>query len=333
VAEWRAAIAKGGVERDRALSEMAIGTAITGVTMAYAFAGNISGGGSPDPGKWRGKEGVWQEYSIKIGDTWYDYSRIQPTGTLMGMAADMAEIWEHMTEDEKDKLPKMIANAFANAITNQTFLQGITNIVNAISDPTQFAPRFFKRLAGSVVPNIIGQPTGMADPYVREANSMIEQIQSRIPGLRQQLRPRLDWLGEPRKSQERIGGIMPVRVLKESEDKVRQEAARLELSIAGPPRKTHIGRGTGKTGDVEFTDEERHNFTKAAGEMAHPILSNIVNAPGYDQIPDMIKRQIFRKVILASRSFAAAMALPAEKKMAYIQQITERMQEQLQPAE
>jgi hypothetical protein len=60
------------------------------LTMAYAFAGNISGGGSPDPGKNRGKAGVWQPYSILIGDTWYEYARIQPTGTLMGMAADIA---------------------------------------------------------------------------------------------------------------------------------------------------------------------------------------------------------------------------------------------------
>ena len=333
VGEWRQAMAKGGVERDRAISEMALGTGITALTMAYAFSGDITGGGSADPGKNRAKQGVWQPYSIKIGNTWYDYSRIQPTGTLMGMAADIAEVWDHMNDDEKDQVPKMLASAFAQAITNQTFLQGITNFVNAVSDPARFGPRFMQGFASSMVPNVIGQPTMMADPAVRQVNSMIEAVQSRIPGLREQLLPKRDWLGEVVPAKERTGIIMPVREQPISDDKVRQEADRLDLSVGGPPKKTHIGRGTGKIGDVEFTPEEQDKFTKAAGDMAHPILTNIVNAPGYDQIPDIIKRRIFTNVLTASHKFAAAMALPADKKLAYIQQISERMTQELQPTE
>ena len=333
VGEWRQAMAKGGVERDRAISEMALGTGITALTMAYAFSGDITGGGSADPGKNRAKQGVWQPYSIKIGNTWYDYSRIQPMGTLMGMAADIAEAWDHFNDDEKDQVPKMLAAAFAQAITNQTFLQGITNFVNAVSDPARFGPRFMQGFASSVVPNVIGQPTMMADPAVRQVNSILESVQSRIPGLRQQLLPKRDWLGEVVPAKERTGVIMPVREQPISDDKVRLEADRLDLSVGGPPKKTHLGRGSGKIGDVEFTPEEQDKFTKAAGEMAHPILTNIVNAPGYDSIPDIIKRRIFTNVLTASHKFAAAMALPADKKLAYIQQISERMTQELQPTE
>lgn len=333
VEAWRADFAKGGAARDRALAEVTLGVGIASLTMAYAFSGSISGAGSPDPGKNRTKEGVWQPYSVFINGKWYEYSRIQPVGTLMGMAADMANIWDHMTDEEKDKLPKMISTAFANAITNQTFLQGITNFVNALSDPTRFGPTLLERFAGTAVPNIVAQPAAMMDPHIREVNGMFEAIQARIPGWREGLLPSRDWLGEPRASKERVGVIMPVRTLEPSEDKVRTEAAAMNLSLAAPPRKTHIGKGTGKIGDVPLTPEERDIFAKVGGEMAHNILTNIVNAPGYDEIPELIKRKIFTQVISASHRVAAVAALPPEKRTDYLQQITERMQAELAPGE
>ena len=333
VGEWRADIAKGGVARDKALAEMALGSGIMAITAAYAFAGNISGAGSPDPGKNRGKAGVWQPYSILIGDTWYEYARIQPTGTLMGLAADMAAVWDHMTDEEKDKVPKMLSAAFAQAVTNQTFLQGITNVVNAMSDPARFGPRFFQQMAGSMVPNIIGQPTTMADPVVREVNSALEAIQARIPGMRQDLLPKRDWLGAPVETKERVGVVLPSRMQEVSKDKVRLEAARLNMSMPAAPKKTHIGKGTGKLGDVPLTPEETDVFEKVGGEFAHGILDNIVNAQGYDQMPDMVKRQIFSKIISASHRVAAVAALPPEKRDSYLQTITEKITQELQPGE
>ena len=331
VVEWRADIAKGGVARDRALAETALGTGIMALTMAYAFSGQITGSGGPDPGKNRGKAGVEQPMSIKIGDTWYEYQRIQPTGTLMGMAADLAIVWDHMTDEEKDKVPKLLARAFSNAVTNQTFLQGITNVINAMSEPARFAPKFVQQLAGSVVPNIIGQTTTMADPVVREVNSAMEAIQARIPGMRQDLMPKRDWLGEPVETKERLAVVGPVRTMKVSEDKVRLEAARLDISMAAAPKKTHIGKGTGKLGDVELTPSERNKFQEVGGQMAHKILAQIVTKPGYDAMPDLVKRQIFAKVLTASHQMAAVQALPMEKRAAYLQLITEKVAQQLAP--
>lgn len=332
VGEWRTAVAKGGIERDRALAEMALGTGIMAVTMAYAFSDQVSGAGSPDQGKNRGKAGVRQPYSVLIGDTWYEYSRIQPLGTLMGMAADAAEVWDHMTEEERDKVPKMLSKAFANAITNQTFLQGITNVVNGLSDPNRYGSPFVRQLAASVVPNIIAQPTAMMDPYAREVNSVLEAIQARLPG-RQDLLPKRDWLGEPEKAKERLGVVLPVREQKVSEDKVRLEAARLDISMSAAPKKMHIGKGTGKIGDIELTPEERDKFEQIGGEMSHRILSNVVNQPSWEQMPDLVKRNVFRKIITASHKYAAVQALPMDKRLAYIQEITEKLTAELQPVE
>ena len=76
----------------KAWAEMTIGSTIAGLGMSWAFDGNISGGGDPDPNKRRVQMASgWQPYSIKVGDKWYSYNRIQPLGTLLGMAADVAD--------------------------------------------------------------------------------------------------------------------------------------------------------------------------------------------------------------------------------------------------
>ena len=173
----------------------------------------------------------------------------------------------------------------------------------------------------------------MADPVTRKVNTMLEAVLARLPGFRQQLAPNIDWLGEPVETKERMGLVMPVREQQVSKDKVRQEAARLDISMASPPKKTHIGRGTGKIGDVDLTPEEQDTFAKVGGQFAHTILTNIVSAPGYDTIPDMVKKQIFAKVLTASHRVAAIAALPMEKRLAYIQQISEKVAAELQPGD
>ena len=85
------------------------------------------------------------------------------------------------------------------------------------------------------------------------------------------------------------------------------------------------------TGAFTATPEERNIFAKVGGEMAHQVLTNIVNQPDYDQIPDMVKRKIFAKVLVSSHQVAAVAALPPEKRVAYITSISEKMATALEP--
>lgn len=330
--EWRDDFKAGGARRDKAYAELSVGTAILSTTFMFALDGRISGAGEPDAGKRRIQRAAgWQPYSVKIGDTWYSYQRIQPLGTLMGLAADAAEVWDHMTEEEHDLVPKMLAVAFANAVTNQTFLQGVTNVVNAVSDPNRSLPSLANGFARSWVPNLIGQTTEMHDPLARQVDGMLDSIKSRIPGLREQLLPKRDVFGEPIASTERIAGIMPVTTSTESSDKVRTEAARLNVSAGDAPTKTHVGRGTGKLGSVDLTPQQRDVFSDTAGHMAHQVLTQIVNSPAWDNLPDLVQRRIYSKVFLQARRAGAAAALPPEQRGAIVQEIVQKLETELTP--
>jgi hypothetical protein len=330
--EWQAAFKEGGAARDQAFAEMAVGTSLMAATAALTFSGAITGAGSPDTGKRRVKQAAgWQPYSVKIGDKYYSYQRLQPIGTLVGLAADLAETWDHVTDGEADKAPKMLATAFANAVTNQTFLQGITTLVNAVSDPTRFGPRFLQSYAGSIVPGIVAQTAQMTDPVVRQVDSMLDAIKSRLPIERETLLPQRDVFGAPVETKERLGGLSPITESRESTDKVRSEAARLDVSAADAPKKTHVGRGSGRLGDVELTPEQRDTFQKVGGELAHDILAPVVNSPGWDDIPDLIQRRVYAKAFAMAHRHAAIVALPPEQRASAIEQITEKIRTELEP--
>jgi hypothetical protein len=331
VGEWRASVEKGGVDAQRAFAEMAIGTGISALASSWAMSGNLSGAGDPDPNKRRAAQAAgWQPYSVKINDKWYSYQRLQPVGGLIGMAADMSEAWEYLNSDERDKLPKIIATAFSNAVTSQTFLAGMTTLVQVMADPTRYGPTWINQMAGSVVPAAVGQTAQLIDPYVREVNSAREAIQNRIPGMREQLTPSRDMFGEPVANPDRVGGISPITTKAISDDPVRQEAARLGVGNPEAPKTAHLpSKGDSKIGQIELTPEQRDVFGEEGGHMAHKILSTIMASPGYGNMSDFIKAQMFRQVFEKSNSWGRYKAMPQAELESESQRIISTIQQRM----
>jgi hypothetical protein len=335
--EWRDAFNGSAAEQAKAMAEMSIGTALMGWGFSAALDGTITGMADPDPGKRRVQlASGWQPYSIKIKgsngepDKYYSYQRIQPLGTLLGLAADMATVHEHMTDDEVDKLPKILATAFANSVTNQTMLQGVTQIVQATTDPTRFAPRMAQGFAGSIVPAALSQTAQMSDPIQREVNSMLDAIKNRIPGVREGLMPKLDAFGQPVQTKDKAGFVFPIQISEASDDPVRKEAMRLAISVAAPPKKMHFGANTGKIGDVKLTPEQTQKFQEVSGNMAHDIMAQVIASGSWATMPDIAKRMTFQRAELVAHKAGALAALPPETRGPIIQQIADKLTLELQ---
>lgn len=324
VDKWRADWAAGGADRHRAVAELAVGAAAMATTMAYALDGQVSGAGDPDPNKRRAAQAAgWQPYSIKIGDTWYNYQRIQPIGTLIGMAADIAEVWEHLNPDESDKVPKMLSVAFANAVTNTTSLKGFTSIIQALSDPDRYGAKFVQDMASSVVPAISGQTASLIDPFQREVDSIKDAMMNRIPGLREQLMPARDIYGEQIKNKERVAGILPITTTEESTDKVRTEAARLGVGTSKAPKEVQLpAGGDRKLGKVELNAQQRDVFADVGGHMAYEALSYMVNSPSWDALPDMVKVKAYKTAFERGHAMGKATALSPEDRQKEVLRIT-----------
>lgn len=330
IGEWRSEFAKGGAARDKAIAELAVGSALMTATVALFNSGNLTGSSVDSTGRKNVSAGAGvQPTSIKAGDTWYDISRIQPYGTIVILAADIANAWDKYDTTEQDKIPKILATAFASAITNQTMLQGLTEFVRALAEPQRFFPRMAQSYAAGALPfsGMMRQTAEAMDTEQRRVDSIVDAVKNATPGLRETLLPKLNVLtGEPLEAKETLLGQ---RTVKESQDKVLSEAERLGLSVPGAPNKLHIGRATGKIGDVELTPEQQNKFIEATGKMAHQILTPLVASPAWDGMKDAAKKQIYKKVFARARKMGAVMALPGEDRAALAQGIADQFVEQL----
>lgn len=335
VREWNADYEAGGIRKDRALAEVAVGSAIMASVFAVAQEGGITGGGQPDPRRRATDRAAgWKPYAVKINGQYYDgYLRMAPIGPLIGLTVDMQEFWGYMTHGERDQWARMLAFAFANNATNQSFFTGATNMVNVLQDPSRYGQNYFESLAGSIVPSLIGQTTADQDPYVRQIQGMRDAIQARIPGWREGLMPQRDLFGQPIPSPERLWMGSPFTVSAASTDKVRTEASRVGFASPVIPKSVDVvpGMKLGATDTVQLTPEQRDIFNSQSGQLAHAVLEKEVASPGWDGMPLIIKRQLFEKAFKLSRDYAQTQLLlhqdPAVTKTA-VQELQRRLKEE-----
>lgn len=330
VGEWRAAISEGGAARDKAIAELAIGSAMMTATFALARAGIITGSATGTPGEKNMKEAAGvQPTSVLVNGKYYDISRIQPVGTLIVLAADLANGWDKLEAGEHDKAAKVGAVAFASAITNQTMLQGLTMFVNALSEPDRFFPRMAQSYAGAMVPfsGLMRQSAEFIDKEQRRIDSIKDAVYAAIPILREQLLPKVNVLtGEPMETKERAIGQ---KTTTESQDKVLTEAVRLGVGVSKAPKNIQVPSPDKKLGQIELTPEQQNMFTTAAGKMAHNMLSQIVTSPSWPRLDDLQKKKVFARVFTAARKFGAITAVPGDARIEKAQEIADQIEESM----
>ncbi|HKX79703.1 MAG TPA: hypothetical protein VJM34_14385, partial [Novosphingobium sp.] len=156
--EWRTDFAAGGARRDLAIAKMMVGSGIGMAIYDAALDGRITGSAPTDPAKAKllYADG-WQPYSIRLGDQWYSYKRMDPFSTTLGIAADMALLPDGMSERQReDKGTLLVASVLGN-LASKTWLSGISGLVGALTEPDRKADDLLQRTIGS-----IAVPTGLS---------------------------------------------------------------------------------------------------------------------------------------------------------------------------
>ena len=202
----RADIAAGGARADMAYARIATGSMIMAVSADYAAQGLITGQG-PKDSSMRNilRDTGWQPYSIKFGDTYYAYNRLDPLGAFLGLSADISEIIGQ-TDSEVDGID-LASAAVASTVQNvasKTWLSGVMQFFDVMSsvssDPEENnkqAKRWMARLSGTVVPSVVAQVERTMSPGLSATYGILDQIRSRIPGYSEGLPPRRNIFGEP----------------------------------------------------------------------------------------------------------------------------------------
>jgi hypothetical protein len=241
---WREDVRAGGVRGDLALAKAAVGS---GYGLAIALAaqqGNITGAAPTDRAE---REALlatgWQPFSLKIGDNYYSYRRLDPLGTLVGIAATMGQ--PHLFAGEREGAEKRFVVGFLAMLSDKTFMSGISDLVAAVDDPSgRRAEAYINRLMGSVLVPFsaaVSQTAKALDPTSRMAENIPDVLRSRIPGMSQDLPARYDVLGrEMRTSPGGFEAFSPVTRAPVRDDPVANMILESGVRIT-PPNRTIKG--------------------------------------------------------------------------------------------
>jgi hypothetical protein len=289
-----------GAEISDELAKGAVGSLIGTAAYMYAKEGNITGGGPEDRGRRQAllRTG-WQPYSIKIGDTYYSYNRLEPVGSIIGLAADYSEIEEYMADEgEKARVATLIGQSVAQNLTSKTFLVGVSNLINAIDDPQRYGEQYAKNMMGTLVPAAAAQLARAFDPNLRRTDDIFagETMRARVPGASTGLLPKLDLWGNPiERPAKGLAALLPVVASGEKRDPVDREIVRLKLNLT-MPAKTIQG--------VTLTPEQHNDYTHLAGQWSKEKLDGLVNQTSWKDRSDYEKERVIRGVIEQGRERA-----------------------------
>lgn len=288
----------GEAARDTQIARMTLGTSLSVAAGYLAAQGLMTGGGPTDPAE-RAVMYLtgWQPYSIKIGGGYYSIARMEPLGTLLGVAADMYEVGHAMTEKESHNVAAMALASISKNLTNKTWLSGPSSLIQAVTDPDRYGEKYIQGLVGSVVPAFVAQAAQVEDPYLREARTVLDGVKARIPGVSESLLPKRDIWGN---AIPRVGVYGPIASSAMNDDPVNQALLRLQYF---PSKIERTVRG------VTLTDQQYDDLARTAGRMAKMRLDQIVAQPSFAQMPSFVQHEVMKKTVESSRHAASALLI------------------------
>lgn len=310
----------GKIDSGRLADEMAkpLMGSLLGATFAMAaYEGLLTGGGPGEYDKEQAlRETGWQPYSLKIGDQYLSYQRLEPFSSIMGMSADLAEGIKQGKTLSYPKLATRIVSSIVENLTSKTFLAGLEGFFTAMHDPLRYGERFIKQLEGSLVPNIVGAAARATDNKFRQTEIGLDPIKAKIPGLSKTLPAQLTPTGQERKrpgsALERFASPISRTV---EDHSLEGDVAREMVRIDYVPRKIS-NQVTIKGVHIPLSQKDKL-YLGQAQKKATLALAQIMKSNSYNKLPDnqddpkwkfgmTTKRDIaektYRKYISAARS-------------------------------
>lgn len=294
-------------------ARIASGTMLGMYSMQLAAEGRITGGGPKDKEQ---KDALyntgWQPYSFYINGKYYSYNRLEPLGSILGMAADLKNIIDGNNFDKErttKALAAQIGLSFSKNITSKTFMVGLSKAIEALDAPEQHGERLIDQYTGSLVPSVVGATARSIDPVLRETDTPSDVLKSRIPGLSKTLYPKRNIWGKEIQRGAGAGNavsrmISPMYISQDTNDPVAKEMLRLGMEVSIPRKKIQ---------GVDLTPEQYDRYAEAAGNLAREKVESYMQSENYSTRRDEVKKIAIKKIIEESRERAKRVIWPEIK--------------------
>lgn len=278
-----------------------------------------NGGGSRGERDFRGRN--VPAYSIRVGDKWYSYRRIEPIATGLALIADGIEAYRSVRSggDATAALKTALGGA-VKMVGDKSYLASIGQIIDLVNNPEREGARWMTDFAASWMPNAVRQASAALDGERPDTNVRTSgaqwwrdqwQVVLSKAGLAR-LAPRVDCFGRPvtkDEAEESGPGDVAWRLMVPVATRDAGSMDGAELAIwnwnAAHPEKAYWPsvpnfrfRHGGK--DYIMTGRDYADFAREAGRLAHRQILNAINhrliRPSSPGEKDMeLIRQIFER--------------------------------------
>ena len=328
--QTRETIRKGGPEADLAIarvftgsSAMVIGTSLVsngGEDKSYQIVGKRKYGNTET------LDGI-PDYSLRIGDTWYQYNRLDPVGSWLAFSADVVnsasdyDPSDPRSASEIANLASAGTAAFVNNVLNKTWTKSLQDILDTLTQIETGKPETIARATAKfsadnlfkVVPyssairsiKTSGTPFSEGDPYVREAWTVADRILKNLPGYSSELPMKRDYLGrEIEKKNTEWSWVNPFAANPDSKDPLDRELSRLGYDFQILPKALD-------SGSTPLNAEQYSEFLRLIGQ--EPLFGSrtledemrrLVSQPSWERRPDEQKVLLLKKLYSGAKSAA-----------------------------
>jgi hypothetical protein len=287
------------------LSRAIAGTGIMGAGYGLGKAGMMTGNYPTDSTQ----RAMWdaqnlQPNALKPGDKTYSMNALSPVGNLLGMGSGVQQLQGQV---KPEAYPSAIAALGGQTLVNQTFLQGLSGALNALTDPARSAGTWANSAAAGVVPSVIGATAKAIDPTARQTNGLMDAMQAKIPFASQGLMPKYDVLGQQRTNND--GSVVgrtnqfwnPFSPKEIKNSPVIDEIQRLDqtgsqVSASMPGKQISVAGFK-----VSLTPEEYTKLEQQTGGVINGMLQKVISQPDYQRASDYDKANVINKVIQTVR--------------------------------
>ena len=290
--QFWADMAEGGERASEAIGKMATGSMLMSGATYLAVEGKITGGAPTDPDiRNRMYEKNWQPYSFVFENqdgtkTYVPFARFDPWGLVFGVVGDIAQTFQHVSEESRHSFAASATMAVANMLNSRSYLKGMVDALDVVSggqgqDGVDKFIRIMNQRAASYIPNVVrvAQP----DTEIKEIRSMMDAMMAKLPGFSEGVPAKRGYFGD--KVMAPIGwpwhAILPSRIGQETTDSALLELARL----SDGPAQAHFKNPEKRVGTLDLT-----KFPNIEGVTAYDrMMEKLSETDFHDKLNDLVQ--------------------------------------------
>ena len=287
------AVTRSGGDRSDSIARAILGSTAMGLFAQQYALGNLTGPIPSDPAE---RDAFYAAgklpYAVKIGDQWVSYQRLEPVATPLKWTAALMETVKRNDGQPVEVIAEKMVFALSRTLADATYMEGLSDLVDAIQDPERNGAKFLSGIAGGFNPALFRNIVRSQDPYIRDPKGIVEQIEATLPFLNEGVPIRETNYGEPATRSEGRQGIAglisPVDFNTERRDPVTEKLLGYRLpesfdanGVARPARALLVGEVGEDIARYRLTDDEGRRYQRYAGQSSYNLLDKLFK----DELP------------------------------------------------